>query len=282
MGQKKGLIYNSLIIFILFLIWLATTTKSGYSPPILPESEPTESNLDLFPLDLTILIISNPPTSIPSETLLYIQSVANAFSHLLDLSINLKYRSSKSPEKIKNESQSSKRCKLLIFMIYNETSPQAKVKDNVVNLLHSQTSEIPNYLISYLRKSINLPLSNEILINGLTKHEELSKNELLETWLNFQISKQSTIFNTLSSYNSVKLSSKAYSEILHLSKSSSKSTLNEKVLTLHSLISLNTSPDLSHEEYFKWDFKVGVYAPVFFPVLFPISGAVYSRLFLRK
>lgn len=282
MGQKKGLIYNSLILFILFLIWFLTTSKSGYSPPILPEPEPSESTLDLFPLDLTILLVSNPPVSLSSETQSSIQYISNTFSHLLDLTVNLKSRSSKSSEKIKNESQSSKRCKLLIFMISNETSPQGKSKDNVVHLLVTQTSEIPNYLISYLRKSTNLPLSNEVLTNGLTKHEELSKTELLETWLDFQISKQSSIFNTLSSYNSVKLSHKTYQKTLQLSKASATCSIDDKVLILNSLISLNTSPDLSHEEYFKWDFKVGVYAPVFFPVLFPISGAVYSRLFLRK
>jgi hypothetical protein len=279
MGQKKGLIYNSIVLSFLFVLWYFTTSKPGFSPPYLPEVIQEESTLDLSPMDLTILIISNPVTSLPNDVELKLISVGNTFSHFFDLTINLKCRSSLSPEKIKNESQSSKKAKLLIFFI----SPEAPLtKSHIIHVLPSSVSDIPNYLISYLRETLKLPPTIEPLTNGLSSSEESSKETLINKWQDWSIYRQVKIFNKMIDLNQLKVSQATLKTLETLKKALSNELHLEKSEILSSLTSLNASPDLSQEEYFKWDFKVGVYAPIFFPVLFPISGAIYSRLFLRK
>ena len=283
MGQKKGLIYNAFVLGFLFVIWYFTTSKPGYSP--LPIQTPKEcySTLDLTPTDLTLVVCSASEVSVPvpAEVLLSVERVVNAFSQYWDLTLKFKYQVSASPQKIRNSSQSVKRVKSLVFFVGE--NPVEYPEDHIISLPLSQVADIPFYLIGYLRSLSSMGKTNEALINGLTEPEHGKVEVMLNEWLDSQIYKQALAFNQLITHNDPKVSKTQYESLEAIrEKIHSQATTPEKISVWKALSSLNSDPSLSKSPHFQWDFKLGVYAPIFFPVIFPICGAIYSRLFLRK
>ena len=280
MGQKKGLIYNAFVLTFLFIIWFFTTSKPGYTPQSIQVPKESNASLDLVPTDLTLIICSVSEVFIPAQTVLNIERIVNTFSQFWDLNLNFKYQISNSPQKIKNSSQSVKRVKSLIFFVGE--NPVEFHEDHIISVPLSQVSEIPFYLIGYLRTLSALGKSDDVLINGLTESEHSKLEVMLNDYLDSQIHKEVLIFNKLIIHNDAKISKEQYESLESLKSQINSQASKEKIFMLKAISSLNSDPTLSKAPHFQWDFKLGVYAPIFFPVIFPICGAIYSRLFLRK
>lgn len=279
MGQKKGLIYNAFVLMFLFTIWYLTTSKPGHTPEPIPVPERIESKLDLTPLDLTIVVCSESLLPLPEEILNKLEQVTNTFSRFWDLTLNLKSQSTLYPYKKKHESQSSKRTKSLVFY-FNDKSLEFQ-EDFIISLPYSQISEIPYYLVGYLRNITGLGNSNEVLVNGLSQRERESVNFMVNEWLDFQLYREIVIFNQLLEYNQVKITSEQFEDLRKVRDGVLGNDLDEKFRIWQNIVRLNSHQALAKDSHFQWDFKLGVYAPIFFPVVFPICGAIYSRLFLR-
>ncbi|OMJ71903.1 hypothetical protein SteCoe_29786 [Stentor coeruleus] len=281
MGQKKGLIYNCLVISFFICIVVYTTKSSGYSRPILPDPIPSSSP-HFFPATTFHLIISSPePIIIPDSIKYSIKSITNAYSQFWPLEVILSQTISLDPSKIITSTLTSNLSKNLVFNI--NPIYQSYKKNGYYWIQPEKMQEIVNVFVRELRRWVNFPEGEGELVNGLTKNELENGLRYYETWLDSELAKEVKEYNKVNEINNGAIPEDVYMEIIKLSGSIGKTnTVEEKHKQVIIIKGLNRNTSLGVEDYFQWDFKLGVYAPFFFPVIFPMTAAIYSRLFLRK
>lgn len=281
MGQKKGLIYNCLVISFFICIVIYTTKSSGYSRPILPESTPSSSP-HFFPATTFHLIISSPePITISPSIKQSIESITNAYSHFLPLEVVLSQVTSSDPSKIITSALTSNLSKILVFNV--NPVYQSYKKNGYYWVQPEKMQEIVNIFVRELRRWVNFPEGEGELINGLTKDEQQNGLRYYEAWLDSELSKEVKEYNKVNEINTGAIPEDVYMEIIELAGTINKAkSVEEKHKQVIIIKGLNRNTILGVEDYFQWDFKLGVYAPFFFPVIFPMTAAIYSRLFLRK
>ena len=169
MGQKKGLVYNFVVINLLLAIWYLTPSNAGYSAPELPNIPFISSELTLYPTIFSLIISTEDEFEIPSDLVNSLENISNAYSNLWDLRVTLSKVNTLDPKKLKTMSVSSIHAKTLIFVI----SPQYQDfhKENCFWVPSNDIQKILKIFVSVLRNTSGLPLTNEPLVNGLTVNE---------------------------------------------------------------------------------------------------------------
>ena len=281
MGQKKGLVYNTIVIMILLGICYFTTSKSGYSAPDIIKIEKVFSPFNFEPLEVNIIFASEEKLLIPDGLKYAIENISNAFSQYFDLKVTLNEILSDNPKKIKNFSISAENTKSLIFAI----SPKFMNfhKENLYWIPQNDLNQIVSIFITFLRTFVKFPYADKDLINGLTQGELLYIEKFRKDWLKSVLFDEIQIYNKMNHNNQPIINKDLYTKITEINNKISKELdADELYIILRQMQELNSDIGLAQEEYFQWDFKLGVYAPLFFPVIFPMSAAIYSRLFLRR
>lgn len=277
MGQKKGLIYNCFVILFLAAIWYITTNNAGYTAPKLPKIHKVNTPFDFTPYTFQIIITTESFQEIPTELKKNLKNVVNAFSQFWDVQVFFSQIISDNGKNLKTFQNSSK---TLIFLYSSEIPDPAL--ENTYKI--SDFSEILPIFVSILRNTLKFPTASKVQ-NGLTESEKNNGESFAKDWTLSSLYKEIELYNRLIEINTPRTTLETSEKI---GKTIEKLSELEKygLTELHDLLievkRLNSEIELGQEEYFKWDFKLGVYAPLFFPVLFPMSAAIYSRLFLRN
>lgn len=277
MGQKKGLIYNCFVILFLAAIWYITTNNTGCSAPMLPKIHKVSTPFDFTPTTFQIIIVTESFLEVPKELKSSLKNLINAFSHFWDVQVLFSQIISDNEKNLKTLQNSSK---TLIFLYSSEfLNPTL---ENTYKI--SEFSEILPIFANILRNTVKLPTASKVQ-NGLTESEKNNGESFAKDWTLSCLYQEIELYNRLIEINSPTTTTETFEKI---------AKIIEKILELdkyglvelHDLLievkMLNSEIELGQKEYFKWDFKLGVYAPLFFPVIFPMSAAIYSRLFLRN
>ncbi|CAG9326370.1 unnamed protein product [Blepharisma stoltei] len=299
MGQTKGIYYNFLIIVFVGVIWYFITRNPSYSVYPLPDIAMNDSSeLNLMPrrIDLS-LIFNRDSMEIPKELQKNITQIRNEFSHLLDVEININF--------VRNDDMCCKKChenldqfRLIlkpanieirreisnVAIIISEDDCNPIPMENVHYVHPDHLGDISKILIVTLRIIIGLPEADN-LINGLTQEERKSANSIAVLYQTTKFNTEIRHFNNLLKLNKPIISFKDYLDIekarSDIENASKTNDLIELAQAVDLIVDLNSRESLYQEEYFQWDFKVGVYAPIFVPSLFPLGGAIYHKLFMN-
>ena len=282
MGQKKGLIYNCFVIIIFGVIWYTTTNITGYTVPVVDNIKQIHSPFSFEPTVFHIVLTSDEDFTIPDEISNSLKNIANSFSMFWDIKVSLSKIISSEPKKIKSMSSSPSLTTTLVFVI----SPKVQNlhKDHFYWIPENNLGKVTNIFISVLRNTIKFPPATTGLVNGLSRGEMIGLEKFAKDWILSRIFKEINLYNELNQVNQRSVSEKLYREVIEVQRllnSGPLDDIDQIYLILKRMEYLNKNPELAQEESFQWDFKLGVYAPLFFPLLFPMSAAIYSRLFLR-
>jgi hypothetical protein len=281
MGQRKGLVYNVCVISLLLGVCYLTTSNIGYTPCVLPEVQDTSSILNLQPILFNLIVSTEEKFELPDEIKKKLESISNQFSQFWDIKVFLSSVVSADTKKVKSTNIGPIETKTIVFVV----SPgyQQVRKENFYWISSTGLDMIPSIFISILRQTAGLTKTDEPLNNGLTNTEIQNSHQYVLDWVKSSLNKEIRIYNLLNLENKPVITGDLYNYIIRIRESIGNHHSVEELYGLYrSVRDLNRNKELAMEEYFQWDFKLGVYGPLFFPVLFPMTAAVYSRLFLRK
>jgi len=291
MGQRKGIFYNLAVIALVGSIWLwQTWTGSSYVSFIPKLSLTAQTKHNLEPRVVYLNLVFERPLEVPLSTLEELETVTNQFSHFLMLELRIQHsignlccsNCNEQPDKysLYTEPLNIESYRNLSSVIVFVSKKECTHPEDVYYLTESQISQLTPIYINSLRTALGFPQTQEKLLNGLTSSEIQEKNSTVKNYLVSEINSQIDTFNKLLEENNPVVNSEDYQAIQYLSKPK-QYTPEEYMHMLITLKRLNYSPSMYREEYFQWDFKIGVYAPLFLPAMFPLVGAIYSRLFLQ-
>lgn len=277
MGQLRNIYYNLGVIVLVGLVWAATTFQLGNLPYSykLGQLKGDGYLYNIQPLVVSIVIGSDSELEVDNEVQKNIESVINSFSVLVDIEANVQVFVG---EEINSNSKrtlvhSGKTEMKIVFSLLNHCLGLCCISD---------CSEIPGYLIAALREKLGLKGSTG-LINGLTEDEfEYGNTHNNYYYLNL-------VKSSIYKYNELIYTGYPYlTEFDRTVIDSIKRQLQNPAEGLplkalyFQLYEINSRLSLYKESYFQWDFKLGVYAPIFIPSLFPLGGALYYRVFIKK
>jgi len=284
-------------------VWLTCTTKSGnhFEPFDLGDLELSSESTYALPLQVNLLILAKEPTELPQGIWSSVKSVASAWSWLIDLEMHAQQGVYSNLCCVNCEE------KLDLYSLYTDiprASP-ARQLDIIVILSNQDCGTIPHQSVHYVRDPLEI-LS--VVISTLRDHHGLvssTEDEYIDGFLPSElcdinpdgclvrvakkatiayIAHEASLFNALMALNKPTVNEHDFAKIE--SVRAQLKALPDDLVSLQALASVLTdlvsSPSLAAEEYFQWDFKIGVYAPLMLPPLFPIVGALYWSFIERK
>jgi hypothetical protein len=294
--------YFHLLVFLAALCILYSCTSSHSHPfhPLSVPSQPQSSEAAFaLPLQVNLLVLTKEPQSMPVAVKSALKSITSAWSWVIDL-------------KLKSQSGvfSSLCCvnceeKLDTLALYTDLPKVTATRqlDVIVVIAppdcgviplstvhYADYAEIPSVVISVLREYLGLLTSTEdVYVDGFTTAELCDvrptdcMTPLAKHSTTAYINHQAALLNALIAHNHPLISAEDFARIEYVRASldSPSDSLPELQAVAQVLTDLVGSPGLAAEEYFQLDFKIGVYAPLFFPPLFPVIGGLYWR-FLEK
>lgn len=297
MGQTKGIIYNFVIIVLVAVLWYFVTRKESFQVKNfneLQEDGISELNLELRRVEL-VFVFNSEINELDTSVYKAIENIRNQFSYLLDLELDVQsvigndmccdkcsenldqFRLILKPIIIEN-----RRIVDVISIVYSDNECNSPIPLENVHYVNRENHavEIPRILMHSLRTSLGLP-DVDRLYNGLTKSEIENAHEISKKYFITKINKEIRLFNALLDLNKPYVTFNDHQDIINLQeKLQSVLQLQDYNQISQQITQLNSRESLYKEEYFQWDFKVGVYAPIFIPSLFPLSAAIYSKVFM--
>lgn len=301
--KKGGFIFHLAVVAVVYCAWHACTSKpSYYFNPLQVEGMKASSDPSFaLPLQVNLLVLTKEPQTLSDTLKLALKSVASAWSWVLDLRFLTQYGLYNNLCCVNCDE------KLDTFALYTDipkatTSRQLDIIVIVTNsdcgaiplsTVHyvSDASEIPSVVISTLRDSFELITSTEDeYVDGFLKAELCEINpqgclvEVAKQATTSYIVHEASLLNRLIEHNQPTINQQDHEliESVRTALGDLPASLAELQTVAQTLTQLCASPSLAAEEYFQWDFKIGVYAPLMLPPLFPLVGALYWGYIARR
>lgn len=297
MGQRNAFRQNSIVILGMALIWWYITSYQTYkfTPLIVTPPYSDTGHNYAVPLTVNLLISFDTDYKIelePIEEALH--SIVYDFREFLDVEMNIQYSKvsriccSKCEQEIDKHrlaismpSITWSRQELNLAAIIKADECGKLTEDYIQYIKPGELEKVYEWVAWKLRNYYKLKDTDEVLLNGISDSERNQLKPIILTEVKEYISYQMNLFNQLMAENQPLISEEDYQLILQaqdLYLLLDSSDVSQCRNLSYKLFKLMSKQSLYREEYFQWDFKLGIYAPFFLPPIFPLIAAVYSSL----
>lgn len=301
MGQRNAFRQNSIVMIFMALIWWYITSYQTYTYSPIHVTRPLSDAGRNYAEPLTVNLLISFDTDYKLELAEIeeaLHSIVYDFREFFDIEMNIQYAKVTRICCTKCEQEIDKhrlamsmpsvtwgRQEMNLAAIIKADECGKLTEDYLQYIKPGELEKVYEWVAWKLRKYYGLKETNETLLNGISESERSSLKPTILTEVKKYVSYQMNLFNNLMLENQPLISEQDFKriqeaqELYCLLDSFNISQSRELSSKLFQLMSTQS---LYREEYFQWDFKLGIYAPFFVPPIFPLIGALYSYMLSRR